>query len=319
MNKPLISILIPVFNREKLITDTIKSALNQTYSNIEIIIVDNNSSDNTWEILNSLKAEDERIKIFRNETNVGPHKNWKKCIELANGEYSKILWSDDKIESTFLEETFNILNTYKDIGFVITSVITETMKTGKVYWEYKFNRNEFISSHNYIKEMLSLGRYPLSPGCALFRTNDLKNNLVIDIPNSFESNFSIHGIGCDSLIFLKTAHQYPRIGVIKRPLSKFISHGNSITDSTKKDKLRLLYTYAQAYFVENHLKDETLIKWMNSRITLQLLLYKNNSIGLNSIRDFYKTNEYLKYSYVMILIIIGKNICKSLMKRRRVK
>lgn len=68
----LVSILIPVYNRENLIEETVQSALNQTYKNIEIIVVDNQSTDNTWEILQKLASQDERIKIFQNNTNIRP-------------------------------------------------------------------------------------------------------------------------------------------------------------------------------------------------------------------------------------------------------
>ena len=62
MNNPLVSIVIPTYNREQYIEDAIKSAINQTYRNIEIIIVDNCSTDSTWDILNRW-AESE-LKFF---------------------------------------------------------------------------------------------------------------------------------------------------------------------------------------------------------------------------------------------------------------
>ena len=66
-NLPLVSILIPVYNRASIVSRAIDSALSQTYSNIEIIIVDNNSTDSTWDILLKYKQRDSRIKIFKNE------------------------------------------------------------------------------------------------------------------------------------------------------------------------------------------------------------------------------------------------------------
>ena len=91
-NYDLVSILIPVYNRETLIEDTVQSALNQTYPNIEIIVVDNKSTDRTWDILEKLANRDSRIKIFQNKTNIGPVRNWKRCIDNASGKYGKILW-----------------------------------------------------------------------------------------------------------------------------------------------------------------------------------------------------------------------------------
>ena len=93
--QPLVSIVIPVFNRETLVQEAIESALKQTYDNIEIVVVDNCSTDKTWEVLQ--KYNNPKIKIFRNNTNIGPVLNWKKGIELSSGEYIKLLFSDDMI------------------------------------------------------------------------------------------------------------------------------------------------------------------------------------------------------------------------------
>jgi len=115
MRNPLVSILIPVYNREKLISYTIESALNQTYENIEIIVVDNKSTDKTFEILKEYEKKDKRIKLFQNEE--------------ANGGYSKILWSDDLIADTFIEKTLPYLVRYQDVGFVYTPVYIFNDKT----------------------------------------------------------------------------------------------------------------------------------------------------------------------------------------------
>ena len=91
MNTPKVSVLIPVYNRQNLIETTVKSALDQTYQNTEIVIVDNKSTDNTWKILQALAQTDDRVKIYQNETNIGPVRNWLRCINEATGEYAKIL------------------------------------------------------------------------------------------------------------------------------------------------------------------------------------------------------------------------------------
>lgn len=64
MNNPLVSIVIPTYNREQYIEDAIKSAINQTYRNIEIIIVDNCSTDSTWDILNRWAERMSELKFF---------------------------------------------------------------------------------------------------------------------------------------------------------------------------------------------------------------------------------------------------------------
>jgi glycosyltransferase involved in cell wall biosynthesis len=205
MNK-LVSILIPVYNRESLIEETVQSALSQTYKNIEIIIVDNKSTDKTWEVLQKLASKDNRIKIFQNERNIGPVRNWKRCIDEANGEYGKILWSDDLIAREFLEKTLPYLG--NDVGFVFTGTEIFIDKTEKKSSHYFIGKSGIYESEKYINRVLFEGNYPVSPGCALFRLKDLKKNLLIDIPNKVNSNFAMHAIGNDLLIFLLTSQQY---------------------------------------------------------------------------------------------------------------
>ena len=70
-----VSILIPVYNREKAILTAVECAVNQTYPDIEVVCVDNASTDSTWSVLQELKLKYPKIIISRNETNLGPVKN----------------------------------------------------------------------------------------------------------------------------------------------------------------------------------------------------------------------------------------------------
>ena len=92
---PTVSILIPVFNREEFLPDCIQSALSQKYTDFEIIVVDNASNDRSWEIAKDFALNDSRVRVFRNDVNVGPVRNWQRCLDEATGEYAKFLFSDD--------------------------------------------------------------------------------------------------------------------------------------------------------------------------------------------------------------------------------
>lgn len=94
---PLVSILMTAYNREKYIGDAIQSVLKSSYSNFELIISDDGSSDSTVEIAKNFAATDKRIKIFVNEKNLGDYHNRNKAASYATGEYLKYLDSDDKI------------------------------------------------------------------------------------------------------------------------------------------------------------------------------------------------------------------------------
>ncbi len=308
MNK-LVSILIPVYNRENLIEETVQSALNQTYKNIEIIVVDNQSTDNTWEILQKLASQYERIKIFQNETNIGPVRNWKRCIDEANGEYGKILWSDDLIAPEFLEKTVPYLEN-KDVGFVFTGTEIFVDGTDKKIAHAFVGNTGIYETNNYINGVLFEGNYPVSPACALFRLKDLQINLLVDIPNKVNSDFSMHAIGNDLLIFLLTAHQYKNFAFVNEKLSFFRAHEGSISIQSNDGKLPLHYNLASSYFVENYRND--LIKKQNVILWNLLRVYKNSSkkFNITTISDFYMENKNYSLDYMLLLKKIIKKIVR---------
>lgn len=303
MNK-LVSILIPVYNRENLIEETVQSALNQTYKNFEIIVVDNQSTDNTWEILQKLASQDERIKIFQNETNIGPVRNWKRCIDKASGEYAKILWSDDLIAPEFLEKTVPYLEN-KDVGFVFTGTEIFVDGTDKKTSHYFIGESGIYESEMYINGVLFDRNYPVSPGCALFRLKDLKQNLMIDIPNKVNSDFSMHAIGNDLLIFLFTSNQYKKFAFINEKLSFFRAHEGSISIQSNDGKLTLHYNLASAYFIENYRKD--LIYKINANILINIKRFSQGSkkFELNKIKNFYINNNNYRLDFIFLFKILN--------------
>ncbi|MBK8352976.1 MAG: glycosyltransferase family 2 protein [Saprospirales bacterium] len=96
-----VSVLMPAYNSAKYIAQSIESILNQTFKNFELIIINDGSSDNTYDIIASYS--DKRIKYFQNEGNKGLIYTRNKLIELSNFEYIAFLDSDDLAENTRLE------------------------------------------------------------------------------------------------------------------------------------------------------------------------------------------------------------------------
>ena len=99
----LVSVVIPMYNSSSYITPTIKSALNQTYNNIEVLVVDDCSKDNSIEVVNYLAKEDSRLRCVPQERNQGAAVARNRGIKEAKGQYiafldSDDLWAEDKIE-----------------------------------------------------------------------------------------------------------------------------------------------------------------------------------------------------------------------------
>ncbi|MCG2794064.1 MAG: glycosyltransferase [Weeksellaceae bacterium] len=97
MSHPLFSILIAQYNNGKYFEDCYNSILAQTYPNWEVIIVDDCSSDDSWNIMSKIIGKDQRFKIYKNETNGGCGFTKRRCVELANGSICGFLDPDDAI------------------------------------------------------------------------------------------------------------------------------------------------------------------------------------------------------------------------------
>ena len=105
----LISIITPTYNCANFIGETIDSVLAQTYSNWEMIIVDDCSTDNTEEIVNNYSNSDKRIKYYKLDNNSGAAVSRTKAMELANGQYMAFLDSDDLRYPNKLEYQINYM------------------------------------------------------------------------------------------------------------------------------------------------------------------------------------------------------------------
>ena len=82
MSAPLVSIMVPVHNRRALLPDCLKSALAQTCRDLEVVVVDNASTDGTWEVCRQFARADARVRIFRNPENIEPVRNWQRWAAL---------------------------------------------------------------------------------------------------------------------------------------------------------------------------------------------------------------------------------------------
>lgn len=119
---PFVSVIIPTYNRAQLLVKALQSVLNQTYQNFEILIIDDNSSDNTSEIINNFK--DDRIKYFQLSKNQGAPAARNNGIKNAIGELIAFLDSDDQWLETKLEKQIELFNKDKNIGLVYTGIKT---------------------------------------------------------------------------------------------------------------------------------------------------------------------------------------------------
>ncbi len=111
---PLVSIIIPCYNYGRFLNEAIESALAQTYKPIEIIVINDGSTDNTVEVASRYPV------LLYSQNNQGASKTFNRGVDLAKGEYFVILSADDRLHPSFVEKTISVIQSNEDIAFVYT-------------------------------------------------------------------------------------------------------------------------------------------------------------------------------------------------------
>lgn len=124
MNNELISIITASYNYENYIKETIESVISQTYTNWEMIILDDGSKDNSVDVIRNYCLKDSRIKLYQhhNNENKGLAETLKLGLEKAKGEWIIFLESDDSITPDYIEKKLQVIKEYPDIKFIFNDV-----------------------------------------------------------------------------------------------------------------------------------------------------------------------------------------------------
>lgn len=186
MNIALISVIVPIYNAEKYMKKCIDSILSQTLEDIEIILVNDGSSDNSGKISDEYKKIDSRVVVIHQE-NSGPSTARNKGISIATGKYIGFVDSDDYIEPTMYEELYNIANK-NNIELAMCSysekyiynneliVVKANLESNKIYSKSEINEkiiSTFVKNDNH-------GYYSLCNKIYL-REWLLDSNIILDV------------------------------------------------------------------------------------------------------------------------------------------
>ena len=229
---PTVSVCIPSFNSANTILSTLQSVLNQTFTDIEIIVCDDHSTDNTADIVKQIN--DDRVKLIIGEKNIGLANNFHKALTLANGKYIKFLCADDLITPDCIEKQVRVFKHHSNDN--IAMVISEKNvinKNGEILLKKKFPGKQGI--HNglrAIQKSISLGTNIFGePGCVL-----VDREIACQT-----SGFLIE----DSLTYVMDLNFYCRLlknsnlYVLKEPLFSFRVSPSSATASFKWSQARI--------------------------------------------------------------------------------
>jgi glycosyltransferase involved in cell wall biosynthesis len=191
-DRPLISVLMTTFNRERYLAASIDSVLAQTFEDFELVIVDDASSDATVALARAYEKRDPRIRVLVNEQNLGQFPNRNHAARFTRGQYVKYHDSDDVMYPHCLATLLAGLVAYPAAGFAMT---------GSKYWSGGPCPMLLTPRLSYQREFLGHGLFMGGPACALFRT---------DVFQSL-GGFAERGVFSDYLFWL---HACARVSIV---------------------------------------------------------------------------------------------------------
>ena len=170
--RPKVSVCIPAFQAKSHLQSTIDSVLAQSYPDLEIVVVDNNSSDGTRDILEAI--DDDQVQIVRNATTLPIADNWNRAVRESNGEYVKLLCADDVLEPDCVASQVAVLEGSRDIAVVSArvnfiddngSLLRRARGLGRIVGRH--------SGERVVRQIVRSGSYPINPAVAvMFRRVD---------------------------------------------------------------------------------------------------------------------------------------------------
>lgn len=181
MNKPIVSVIIPVYNVEQYLKQCLDSVINQTYKNLEIILVDDGSTDNSGKICDEYALKDTRIKVIHKD-NGGLSDARNTGLKIATGEYITFIDSDDDIELDMVEYLYSVLIKFNCKMSVCTHNVIKNNRTKK---SFNLKEDFKLSSFDCIKKMLYHDGTDTSAWAKLYK-KDLFENIMYPKGKLFE-------------------------------------------------------------------------------------------------------------------------------------
>jgi len=249
-NNPLVSILIPSYNRANYLGFAIDSALKQTYKNIEIIVHDDASTDGTCELLKQYC--DLRLRIIRTENNHGMLGGWNYIVTKAKGEYIKFLASDDLLEPTCVEELVKEATTHPTSA-LITCQRKFINEQGRVVKKMGFaSKDTVVNGLGHAHEILTTLRQNKigEPTAVLYPTKLVKK------AGQYDKTFSQFA---DFEYWIRLL-QFGDLVYVHKPLCSFRLHAGSNTSAAISDGRFITEIFA---LIAKYYKARNLVKVFN--------------------------------------------------------
>lgn len=267
MNKNIkISVIIPAYNVEEYIEKTLRSVMNQTLKEIEIIVINDESKDNTLSIIKRVMLEDKRI-ILIDKKNGGVSQARNDGIKIAKGEYISFIDGDDWIEEDFFRDAYKY-GIENNLDMIACDMVLDYMKknSSKICSEFKIDK--IISGKEY------LNFYYNNDVIRGVANKIIKKDIFIKNDLFFLENLSS---GEDMNLTIKLGYIVSRIGKINGTYYHYIQHSKSVSKQDSSDKV---FPYLLSFDeIEKFIRNKNIENYEEER----LKLYKYKVI---SIQDF---------------------------------
>jgi len=291
MRNPFFTIAIPAFNRLNYLKEAINSVLNQSFRDFELIIIDDCSIENIWDYLLTIK--DERVKIFRNQKNLGLVPNWRRCIEEASGKWFKFLMADDVMFKDSLFILNNLINKYQENKVIVTSGI-DFKNIFEIENYLKTNNRNLVDTDKFLipmEKIINLRKRFIQtwamPNSYTLPTEDLKTLIKSDKYLEVEKNLGQTGHCVDYFILYSIATKYKTMIEMDVPLYGVRNHETNFSKTYNQNLLYhlngdkyihyMLYSYKgiENLFIVKHAFKIYFNKILsNKRIIFPLLFFK---------------------------------------------
>ncbi|WP_285815958.1 glycosyltransferase family 2 protein [Thomasclavelia cocleata] len=230
-NLELISIIIPVYNVEKYLNRCVASVINQTYSNLEIILVDDGSTDSSYDLCKKLKKEDSRIVVIHKE-NGGLSEARNTGISVSTGNYIFFLDSDDYIKENTIEVLYETIK--KDNTDLVLFDFIKILDTGEVIQdETNIKSYEIVDSKTLLNRIIYGQYWRYVPAWNKLYKSDIWSDLYFPVGKLHEDEYIIHEV----------FNRCENVSIIPDKLLYYVQRSGSIM-SNISDKNRIHITNA---------------------------------------------------------------------------
>ena len=249
MREPLISVVMPTYNQAGFIREAIESVLNQSYTNLELIIINNYSTDRTEKIIESFKDVRIRYLKFKNDGVIAASRN--RGIQESVGGYIAFIDSDDVWLANKLENQIEYLESNKELGMVYSAQSILGTQSSIDISRYIYNKD----LEKYDTAMAILNKNLISCSSVVVKKDIFSNIGYFD-----EDRDLVGAEDCD--LWVRIAMKY-KIGFLGKVLSKYRIHADAISQQGRSAKqklrdIRLIRKYHKQNYIYNH---KALIKY----------------------------------------------------------